>query len=417
MENKIDIAAILKDCPRGMELDCTIYEGVTLDSVVFESEYHYENTNTYPIKIVTESGFSTRLTKYGQNVDINEAKCVIFPKGKTTWEGFQRPFVDGDIIADDHGNIAIYKGKMWYNKKLADYYCGYRKSDDKFLIKGYGDGHFGMIEELHYASKEEKRKLFDVIKENYYEWDVENKTLRNLIKPTFKNGDILYVDANDHGDDDDRYKYVFIFEEMVGRDKEEIYGRKVMAHCYMTVDGYFKPRNVYLVDSKYPIRFATEDEKQKLFQAINDNGYKWNAETKTLEESIKPTFKAGNKIKHKENAEWVCTIRRVEDRYYVDGHPTRFTILFSEQDKYELVPNKFDINTLKTFDQVLVRLTNNCVWMPKLFSHYATGPNVKYYPFVTIDNIGYPQCIPYNGNEHLRRTTNNCDEFYRVWEE
>ena len=408
MENKIDIATILKDCPRGMELDCTIYEGVTLDSVVFESEYHYENTNTYPIKIVTKSGFSTRLTKYGQNVDIEEAKCVIFPKGKKTWEGFQRPFKDGDIIADDHGNIAIYKGMMRYNKKLADYYCGYRKSDDKFLIKGFGDGHFGMIEELHYASKEEKRKLFDVIEENDYEWDVENKTL--VKKPTFKNGDILYVDGNDDGDDDDRYKYVFIFEEMVGR--------KVMAHCYMTVNGYFKPREVYLIDDTYPIRFATEAEKQKLFQAIENNGYKWNEKTKTLEELIKPTFKAGNKIKHKENSEWVCTIERAdEDRYYVDGHPTCFfTILFSEQDKYELVPNKFDVSALKTFDQVLVRLANNCVWTPKLFYYYDTSPKVKYYPFVTTDNIGYPQCIPYNGNEHLCRTTNNCDEFYRVWE-
>jgi hypothetical protein len=192
MENKIDIAAILKDCPRGTELDCAIYDGVTLDCVTIESDCHYNGKNDYPIKIVTKNGFSTRLTKYGQNVDISEAKCVIFPKGKTTWEGFQRPFVDGDIIADDHGNIAIYKGKMWYNKKLADYYCGYRKSDDKFLVKGYGDGHFGMIEELHYASKEEKRKLFDVIKENGREWDAENKTLVKAIKPEFKDGDILF---------------------------------------------------------------------------------------------------------------------------------------------------------------------------------------------------------------------------------
>jgi hypothetical protein len=415
MENKIDIAAILKDCPRGMELDCTIYDGVTLDSVVFESEYHYENTNTYPIKIVTKSGFSTKLTKYGQNVDISEAKCVIFPKGKKTWEGFQRPFVDGDIIADDHGNIAIYKGTMWYNKKLANYHCGYRKSDNKFLPKAKKDGHFGLIEELHFASEGEKRKLFDMIKENEYEWDSENKTLEK-IKLKFKDGDILFVDVNDKGGDDDCYKYVFIFEKMVGRNKEEMVGSKVMAHCYMTADGYFKPRNVYLTDSTYPIRFATEKEKQKLFQTINDNGYNWNEKTTVLEELIKPTFKAGNKIKHKENAEWVCTIERVEDRYYVVGHPTRFTILFSEQDKYELVPNKFDINTLKTFDEVLVRLTNNCVWMPKLFSHYDTDSKGKYYPFVTIDNLGYPQCIPYNGNEHLCRKTYNCDEFYRVWE-
>ena len=31
------------------------------------------------------------------------------------------------------------------------------------------------------------------------------------------------------------------------------------------------------------VRFATEEEKQKLFQAIKDNSYHWNPETKTLE--------------------------------------------------------------------------------------------------------------------------------------
>lgn len=330
MENKIDIAAILKDCPRGLELDCTIYEGVTLDSVVFESEYHYENTNTYPIKIVTKNGFSTRLTKYGQNVDIEEAKCVIFPKGKKTWEGFVPPY-------------------------------------------------------------------------------------------KFKNGDILFVDANDEGDDDDRYKYVFIFEEMLGCNKEEIYGRKVMAHCYMTVDGYFKPRNVYLIDSKYPIRFATVEEKQKLFQTIEENGYKWNTETKTLEK-VKPKFEIGDKIvdtlrKHMGASGTQGVISKITDDKYFFTDGSYMSI--SSQDNWELVPNKFDVKTLKTFDEVLVRLSNNCIWMPKLFSYYDIDPDdpkMKYYPFVTLDNIGYPQCIPYNGNEHLSRTTNNCDEFYRVWE-
>lgn len=33
-------------------------------------------------------------------------------------------------------------------------------------------------------------------------------------------------------------------------------------------------------------RFATEEEKQKLFDAIKANGYKWNEETKTLEKLI-----------------------------------------------------------------------------------------------------------------------------------
>lgn len=38
------------------------------------------------------------------------------------------------------------------------------------------------------------------------------------------------------------------------------------------------------------IVFATEEEKQKLFKAIKDNGYKWNEQTKTLEKVKKNLF-------------------------------------------------------------------------------------------------------------------------------
>ena len=44
MENMINIAEILKDCPKGMELDCTTYDGV----VKFEG---VTQSNMYPIKI------------------------------------------------------------------------------------------------------------------------------------------------------------------------------------------------------------------------------------------------------------------------------------------------------------------------------------------------------------------------------
>ncbi len=312
-KEKIDIAAILKNCPRGMELDCTIYDDVTLDSVVFESEYHYENTNNYPIKITTKSGFSTRLTKYGQNVDIEEAKCVIFPKGKTTWKGFHRPFVDGDVVAYDtpRGNLQIF---IFKDKK-------------------------------------------------------ENNTLSN---------------------------------------------------CYLMLDG----DKLDLEEGMYYVtRFATGEEKNKLFKALKDNGYRWDFETNTLEKLVEPKFKVGDKIKSRDNCRSSIVTEIKNDCFIIKtldgfGH-SYFTdkLPFSKQNEWELVPNKFDISTLKTFDQVLVRLANNCVWTPKLFYYYDTDPKVKYYPFVTTDNIGYSQCIPYNSNEHLCRTTNNCDEFYRVWKE
>ena len=94
MENKINVAQLLKDCPMGMELDCTIYEDVILYKIDDSPEHEY------PIRVETKNGYFLDLTKYGTYTDIEEAKCVIFPKGKTTWEGFVPPckFKDGDIM-------------------------------------------------------------------------------------------------------------------------------------------------------------------------------------------------------------------------------------------------------------------------------------------------------------------------------
>ena len=93
MKQKINIAQLLKDC-KGMELDCLIFEDVTLYSIDTDTE------NEYPIRIVTKKGHFLDLTKFGTYSNVEEAKCIIFPKGKTTWEGFVPPckFKDEDIL-------------------------------------------------------------------------------------------------------------------------------------------------------------------------------------------------------------------------------------------------------------------------------------------------------------------------------
>lgn len=114
-------------------------------------------------------------------------------------------------------------------------------------------------------------------------------------------------------------------------------------------------------------RFATEYEKKKLFQAIKDNGYKWNAETKTLEKLIKP---------------------------------------------------KFDPKTLVAFDKVLVRLTKDCIWNATFFSHYDKEVNWGCYPCVTTSCKSYDKCIPYNDEtKHLLGTSEEAPEYYRYWED
>ena len=298
---KLNIAELLKDCPKGMELNCTMYENVEFDYVEQNSEL------TYPIHclIKINGGYNALVfTRNGCNDRHPNAKCVIFPKGKTTWEGFQRPFKDGDII----------------------YVC-----DE-------------------------------------------------------------YSDA--------KFTYVAILKQI-----EE--GEKIKSHCFYNFeDDYFSTHD-FLYDG-YNTRFATEKEKETLFKTIKDNGYKWNPETKTLEKLIEPKFKVGDRIKHKEKTKWVCTIARVKDIYYVDGHPMCFTLPFGKQDDYELVPNKFDINTFKPFDKVLVRDSDKCIWCASFFSHIWKD---KYFCV----GAWYNQCIPYGNNGHLLGTTNDCDEFYKTW--
>lgn len=73
---------------------------------------------------------------------------------------------------------------------------------------------------------------------------------------------------------------------------------KIRHHCY-----YHARFNVCLIQEDYGIgninddgiRLATEEEKQKLFDVIKDKGYKWNAETKTLEKLIESKFKISDR--------------------------------------------------------------------------------------------------------------------------
>ena len=183
-------------------------------------------------------------------------------------------------------------------------------------------------------------------------------------------------------------------------------GEKVFSHCGIDFSGRFwkASSNWTLVKS---LRFATEEEKQQLFDTIKANGYKWNAETKTLEKLIVPKFKVGDRIQFN-NERPIRIIKSLEyDRYRLDNG---CYIKFGNEGAYKLL--KFDISTLKPFDKVLVRDYNHHHWRCALYERYDNTRDIMY--FATI--IGhYQQCIPFEGNKHLLGTTNNCDEYYKNW--
>lgn len=127
------------------------------------------------------------------------------------------------------------------------------------------------------------------------------------------------------------------------------------------------------------------------------------------EESIEPKFKVGDIIRHKEaNKGNIYKISRVNnDLYVIDGFAGG--IYIKNQDQYELVSNKFDPNTLKPFDKVLV--FTNGEWTCDFFSHTLSG-DIFNKRCMGIGDVNV--VIPYNDEtKHLVGTTEEAPEFYK----
>ena len=242
MENRINVAQILKDLPKGTKLYSPLFGNCELDSV-----------DSFNIKIKATSlndgiyTFNRDGCYYGC---IEESECILFPsKENRDWNKFQKPFKDGDILT--------YTGN--YTTTFI-----YRKKDN----------------EHPFATS-------------------------------------FYVGCNDAP-----FNNFFIYNKYT----------------------------LITLNEDCDVRLATEDEKIKLFEVIKENGYIWNAETKTLK--------------------------------------------------------KLDISTLKPFDKVLTRIDSVSKWNINIFAYYDFDrPEC---PYTCIHHHHYAQCIPYEGNEYLLNTTNNC---------
>ena len=127
MNENLNLVEILKDCPKGMELDCTMFDNVTFAGVV-------EN-RVFPIRIIVGGETTMSLTKYGQYIDDDFAKCIIFPKGETTWEGFVPPhkFKVGDKLVN---RVNMYMGDLSHQCVISEI------TNDKYILNDGGYIHF-----------------------------------------------------------------------------------------------------------------------------------------------------------------------------------------------------------------------------------------------------------------------------------
>jgi hypothetical protein len=321
MEVKINVAEILKNKPRGTKLYSMIHGKCSFEAVTDEIFKINFCTSKFGL---TQSGECT-LIKFGNMYDGGE--CIIFPsKEMRDWSKFQ--WEKGDVlISNDAGTEVIFD--KWYDDTYTNFYGKhYLNSEDKNNIK-YNETFLCTTERYSLEDKDIAQTYIKTIEE-HLDGKLNLETLEIEKQLEFKDGDIVVYG------------------------KSVAICRRIYKHTlsfYVSLTEMFGLLFADEVESSEEYRFATEEEKQQLFDALVKKGKAWDAEKKQI----------------------------------VDLKP-----------KCELKP----------FDKVLGRNEKDGVWEADLFSHYREESQ---YPFRCI-GFSRKYCIPYNEETaHLLGTTDDWE--------
>lgn len=404
---KINIAELLKDCPKGMELYSPIFGEVYLDKIRphlaivvttdkeqgdFKEEFLYDG-------------------RYGMN-----GECMLFPsKSKTTWDGFVPPvqFKDGDILSNGIC-ICLYNGNE--SDKHYGCYVGVGHIDFPNYFINCAQNSYFTKENSRLATEEEKEKLFKAIKDNGYRWNSETKKLEKLIESkeeVVMSG--IYFDREYYANEVELHLGDYEIEVRDGRTYAVFKNQetKISKPIFKVGDKIKHKDTVLTIINLQTNSYIVEDDPDNFGILMFSQQDKW--------ELVKePKFKIGDEIRKKDGSDYrLRTIESINNNYYIIKTPDWFDncyitdkLPFNCQDEYELIYNeKFDINTLKPFEsRVLVRDTDHYEWEGAIFGRYDGNT------FFTIGGVDWKYCIPYEGNEHLLGKTDDCDGIFKIWE-
>lgn len=180
----MNIAEILKYCPKGTKLYSNIFGEVTFDRIDIDEKY--------PIIVYTLDCMKTSFTEEGHYTDYPNSECVLFPsKDQRDWCKFRLPVKRGDIMMSIDGKfIFIANGHFNTINKLScpKSICGIKS--DTFKI-GNADSWVTCF--YVPASEEAKKKLFNKMAEAGYRWNANTLEL-DKIESKFKEGDVIIDD-------------------------------------------------------------------------------------------------------------------------------------------------------------------------------------------------------------------------------
>lgn len=270
----MNIAEILKYCPKGTKLYSLVNGEVTLGNV--------ESTNQYPIMVFTNIGNTEYFTKDGL-LDVNypNGKCILFPsKDQMNWSKFRIPVKKGDIMMQIDGTSPFIASGESTIDNDPKYICGITDCGN---FKISNNDHSWTIKFYIPASEEAKKELFNKMKEAGYRWNTNTLELEK-IESQFKKGDVVM----------DKYGNLCLVSKV--KDSTNII---VNAILYTDVTlGIYNNNNVCRLSKE--ITLASIKDRNKFYSALAKKGYIYDKEQ---HKPVRQEFKPFDKVLVKNNSE------------------------------------------------------------------------------------------------------------------
>ncbi len=331
MEAKINIAEILKDKPNGTKLYADAFGELSFDGVVSNKDEIIFTKN----KVNTSWCFYNdgKYSKYGESI-------LVPSKEMRNWSKFA--WKKGDILVGCAKKIifdrftddtySYFEGKYCLEQDPYSDYETYR-GEDKGLLTKYFHIPEQCIAQSYIKNIEERLggKL------NMETLEIEKA------QPEFKDGDILSNPSTALPKN-----HIFIFSKFNKYKDFE-------CHVALTASGEITIPTSHGAWCRKDsgVKYATEEEKQQLFEALAKEGKAWDAEKKAVVD-LKPKW------------------------------------------------------TPKPFDRVITRVNDDAIWTANIFSHIDR--HGKYVTIGCISGYDHYHCIPYNEETaKLIGTTNNWE--------
>lgn len=289
MEQKLNIAEILKNKPRGTKLYSMIHGKCSSEAVTDEIFKINFCTSKFGL---TQSGECT-LIKFGNMYDGGE--CIIFPsKEMRDWSKFQ--WEKGDILISNDGGTEVIFDK-WYDDTYTSFYCKhYLNSENKNKIVYYEE--FLCTTERYSLEDKDIAQTYINIIEKHLGGKLNFETLEiEKTQPEFKDGDIAFADYGNRQD-------VFIVSDKTNLSEGYSSFISLDLSSLTLSMGY---RTCFFKKDLCKLRLATDSEKKQLFSALEKEGKVWDAEKKMKPKvELKPFDNV--LVRHQKTEEWRANI-------------------------------------------------------------------------------------------------------------